>query len=103
MGREDKHSTKHKRHHDHDERKSKKRHKSSKSESTKSSRHKEPSGSIRVVDDDPNEDDMWEEKNVDMDGEKVRFDPHERLTFEHELLDVFSLLPQKYQQQRPSN
>ncbi|KAJ3491121.1 hypothetical protein NLI96_g954 [Meripilus lineatus] len=70
MGREDKHSTKHKRHHDHDERKSKKRHKSSKSESTKSSRHKEPSGSIRVVDDDPNEDDMWEEKNVDMDGEK---------------------------------
>lgn len=74
MGRDDKHSTKHKRHHEHrdeHERRSKKRHRSSKTESGRSSKRNDPSDKLHVVDDDPSED-MWEEKNIDMDGEQVR-------------------------------
>ncbi|KAH7890545.1 CwfJ C-terminus 1-domain-containing protein-like protein [Phlebopus sp. FC_14] len=61
----DKHSSKHKRSREKDhEHKSKKKHRSS-HESRK--KHK----SIHITDDDPNDDDMWVEKNIDLDGERL--------------------------------
>lgn len=61
-------SSKHKRSHDneHDE-KRKKRHKT---REHGSKREKKAKGG-RIVDDDVADDDMWEEKNIDMDGERV--------------------------------
>lgn len=54
--------------------------KDSESSSRKRVKHKHSSkkrspkkdGRAKIVDDDPNDEDMWVEKNVDMDGEKVR-------------------------------
>ena len=65
--------SKHKRSHDKGDREhKKKRHKSDKDGSKHKSKgdHK-----TRIVDDDPNDEDMWEEKNIDMDGEKVSIFP----------------------------
>lgn len=75
MGDDDsKHSSKHKRSHEsgvRDRHKSSKRHKSHKGESGKR-RNEKGTESTRVVDDDANDDDMWVESNIDMDGERVR-------------------------------
>ena len=51
----------------------KKKHKSSHrdSESKRKRRHS-AHDSVRITDDDPNDDDLWVEKNIDMDGEGVR-------------------------------
>ena len=67
------HSAKHKSRHDKDDRehKSKRRHKSDKESSRKRSR-KVDSDRLHIVDDDVNDDDMWVEKNIDMEGEVVR-------------------------------
>lgn len=57
------------------ERKSKKRRKHD-DEGRKHKHRRKGSGSgLRVVDDDVNDDDMWVEKNIDMDGERVSFTP----------------------------
>jgi hypothetical protein len=62
---------KHKRkgsHHEHDRKKSKKRHgEDSHSKSSKKSRHK----AVNVVDDDAEDDQMWVEHNIDVDGQHV--------------------------------
>ncbi|KAI0632175.1 CwfJ C-terminus 1-domain-containing protein-like protein [Trametes polyzona] len=74
MGDDDaRHASKHKHRHDKDsdrEHKSKRRHhdKSDKESSRKRSR-KDDSDRLHIVDDDPNDDDMWVEKNIDMEGE----------------------------------
>ncbi|KAI0712218.1 CwfJ C-terminus 1-domain-containing protein-like protein [Earliella scabrosa] len=71
MGGDDtKRSSKHKHKHDKDERehKSKRKHKSEKESSRKRSRKDEEH--LRIVDDDVADDDMWVEKNIDMDGER---------------------------------
>ncbi|KAI0372225.1 hypothetical protein BV20DRAFT_964344 [Pilatotrama ljubarskyi] len=71
MGDDDaRHASKHKHRHDRDdhEHKSKRRHKSDKESSRKRSRTDE-TGHLHIVDDDPNDDDMWIEKNIDMEGE----------------------------------
>ncbi|EIM85864.1 uncharacterized protein STEHIDRAFT_147469 [Stereum hirsutum FP-91666 SS1] len=60
-----KHSSKHK--HDHD-RKGKKRHRGDDGPSEKHKKRKEDK--LKVVDDDPDDEDMWVEKNIDMDGER---------------------------------
>ena len=71
MGGDDtKRSSKHKHKHDKDEHKSKRKHKSEKESSRKRSRKDEEH--LRIVDDDVADDDMWVEKNIDMDGERVR-------------------------------
>ena len=77
MGRdESKHSSKHKRSHDvsgaHEHRR-KKRHKDREDEGSSSKRKKEKrsKGETRIVDDDVIDDDMWVEKNVDLEGEIV--------------------------------
>ena len=79
MGRDDgKHSSK-KRSHEASadkEHRHKKRHRDRDDEASGSSKSKRKekkssSGSTRIVDEDIN-DDMWEEKNIDMDGEIVR-------------------------------
>lgn len=71
MGEElENHSTKHKRSNEKDgERKTKKRHKHDHSSRNKRRRDDEK---LQIVDDDPNDDEMWVEKNIDMDGERVR-------------------------------
>lgn len=74
-GDETKRASKHKHRHDSDDRehKSKRRHrdKADKESSRKRSR-KDDGGHLHIVDDDANDEDMWVEKNIDMDGEKVR-------------------------------
>lgn len=89
MGGDDsKHSSKHKRSHESGERdrhKSKKRHKSHKDESGKH-RDKKDRHATKIVDDDINDDDMWMEKNIDMDGERVRavsFEPVQACSFRY--------------------
>ena len=53
------------------ERKSKKRRKHG-DDGRKDKRRRKGSGSkLQIVDDDPNDDDMWVEKNIDLDGERV--------------------------------
>lgn len=76
MGRDDtKHSSKLKRSHDvsgDHEHKRKKRHKDHGEEgSSKKRKEKRPKGETRIHDEDVNDDDMWEEKNIDMEGERV--------------------------------
>ena len=64
-------SSKHKRHHkkpEDDENRSKKQHKHEKEHDRKRKHDKK----LKIVDDDPDED-MWVEKNIDMDGEHVSF------------------------------
>lgn len=71
----DKHSSKHKRSSDRDrdkEHKSKKRHKHRDDEGRTERKRKRDGEGLRVVDDDPNDEDMWVEKNIDNDGERVR-------------------------------
>lgn len=66
-------SPKHKRSREKDtDRKSKKRHKRDGHESSRKHKRKdnEP-GKLHITDDDPYDEDMWVEKNIDMDGEKV--------------------------------
>ena len=68
----DKSSSKSKRSSDHDrEHKSKKRNKHVDDDKRERKRKRKDGDKLRVVDDDPDED-MWVEKNIDMDGEKVR-------------------------------
>ena len=52
----------------------KKRHRSDKEASSGSSKRKDRHGhkATRIVDDDVDDEDMWTEMNIDMDGEKVR-------------------------------
>jgi hypothetical protein len=54
----------------------KKRHRDREEEASGSSKskrkEKKSSGSTRIVDEDVNDDDMWEEKNIDLEGEIVR-------------------------------
>lgn len=66
-------SSKHKHRHDKDDRghKSKRRHKSEKDESSRKRSRKDGGDHLHIVDEDP-DDDMWIEKNIDMDGERVR-------------------------------
>ena len=77
MGRdESKHSSKHKRSHDlggDHEHRHKKRHKDRGDEGSSSKRKKEKRhrGETRIVDDDVNDEDMWVEKNIDLEGEIV--------------------------------
>ena len=70
MDVDEKHSSsKHKRSRDKGDRDhKKKRHRSDKESSSK---HRGKHGATRIVDDDPDED-MWEEKNIDMEGDQVR-------------------------------
>ena len=76
MGDDDKkRSSKHKRSHESGERdrhKSKKHHKSHHDKEERS-KHKEKKDrdAPRIVDDDAADEDMWVEKNIDMDGDKV--------------------------------
>jgi hypothetical protein len=53
----DRKSKRHHRHHDEDDAKPKKRRKSDK---------------VQIIDDDLDDEDMWAEKNIDMDGDRVR-------------------------------
>jgi hypothetical protein len=71
--RTERHSSKHKRSHEKDpDRKSKKRHKHDDETSSRKHRRKDKEHSkLKITDDDPNDDDMWVEKNIDMDGERV--------------------------------
>lgn len=74
MGHNDsKRSSKHRHSHEKSDRehKNKRKHGSNKEGSHKRVR-KDDSDHIHIVDDDPNDDDMWVEKNIDMDGEQVR-------------------------------
>lgn len=71
IGDDSKHSSKHKRSGERDRHKSKKRHKSHRDESGKR-RDKKEETSTTILDVDGNDDDMWVEKNIDMDGERVR-------------------------------
>ncbi|KAG1775819.1 CwfJ C-terminus 1-domain-containing protein-like protein [Suillus placidus] len=62
------HSTsKHKRSRDKDEHKNKKKHKSE----HKSHKRKSHTEAVHITDDDANDDDMWVEKNIDNDGERL--------------------------------
>ena len=74
--REHKHSSKprHKRDQDDPEHKHKRKHKSDKDASSSSRKRtrKDEGANTRIVDDDADDDDMWFEKNIDMDGERVR-------------------------------
>ncbi|KAH0832186.1 CwfJ C-terminus 1-domain-containing protein-like protein [Lanmaoa asiatica] len=64
-------SSKSKRNRDKDgEHSTKKKHKSSHRESSKKHRH-HAHDSVHITDDDPNDDDMWVEKNIDIDGDRV--------------------------------
>lgn len=64
--------SKHKRSHDKDpERKSKKRHKHD-HDGEGSSHKRKRKDKVNVLDEDMDGDDMWVEKNIDMDGERVR-------------------------------
>jgi len=65
----DKRSSKHKRNRDKEHRDGKKKHKSG-HESSKKRRQREHDV-VHITDDDPS-DDMWIEKNIDLDGERVR-------------------------------
>ncbi|KAL4080953.1 CwfJ C-terminus 1-domain-containing protein-like protein [Scleroderma citrinum] len=64
----DKHSSRHKRNRDKDHQGKKKKYKSD-HESSKKRRRKEHDG-VHITDDDPS-DDMWVEKNIDLDGERL--------------------------------
>lgn len=67
-------ASKHKRSHEKDpERKSKKRHKHGDEggSSSKKRSKRDRSDKLHITDDDPNDEDMWVEKNIDMDGERV--------------------------------
>lgn len=67
-GDRERHSTsKRKRSRDKDEHKSKKKHKSE----HKSHKRKSHTEVVNITDDDANDDDMWVEKNIDNDGERV--------------------------------
>lgn len=72
---EKKHSSKHKRQHESGERdrhKSKKHHKSHHDKDERSKRReRKDKDAPRIVDDDAGDDDMWIEKNIDVDGEYV--------------------------------
>ncbi|EGN98039.1 hypothetical protein SERLA73DRAFT_123438 [Serpula lacrymans var. lacrymans S7.3] len=70
MDRDHQHSTKHRRSHEkHGEEKSRKRHKS---EHGSSKKHKRESRKkLEITDDDPNDEDMWVEKNIDLDRENL--------------------------------
>jgi len=57
--------------HPHDETKTKKRRKKEDPGRKRKHRRKGSDDNLQIVDDDPNDDDMWVEKNIDMDGEKV--------------------------------
>lgn len=57
------------------ERKSKKRRKHDDEGRKHKHRRKGSDSGLRVVDDDVNDDDMWVEKNIDMDGDRVSFTP----------------------------
>ena len=61
-------SSKHKRHGEDKEHKSKKRHRHDRDEKPKKKRHDKH---VEVIDEDPDEE-MWIEKNIDMEGERVR-------------------------------
>ena len=69
-----KRSSRHKHRHDKDNRehKSKRKHKSDKESSSRKRSRKDTEDHLHVVDDDVNDEDMWVEKNIDMDGEVVR-------------------------------
>jgi len=60
--KEREHSSRKKHKHDRDD-PSRKKH--------KHKRDKHSTGGVQIVDDDPDDEDMWVEKNIDMDGEKV--------------------------------
>jgi hypothetical protein len=69
-----KHSSKLERSKDKDsERKTKKRRKHEDDGRKHKHRRKGSDSILQIVDDDPNDDDMWVEKNIDMDGERVSF------------------------------
>ena len=57
--------------HPHDETRTKKRRKKEDQGRKRKHRRKGSGDNVQIVDDDPNDDDMWVEKNIDMDGEKV--------------------------------
>ncbi|KAI0826861.1 CwfJ C-terminus 1-domain-containing protein-like protein [Trametes gibbosa] len=75
MGDDTKRASKHKHRHDKDDRehKSKRRHhdKSQKEGGSRKRSRKDEGGHLKIVDDDANDEDMWVEKNIDMDGEVV--------------------------------
>ncbi|RPD77778.1 hypothetical protein L226DRAFT_532550 [Lentinus tigrinus ALCF2SS1-7] len=71
MGGDDtKRSSKHKHRHEKDDRghKSKRKHKSD--DSSRKRSRKDDADHLHIVDEDPADDDMWVEKNIDMDGER---------------------------------
>ena len=77
MGGDDtKRSSKHKHRHDKDDRdrehKSKRKHHKSDKESSRKRSRKDGADHLHIVDDDPGDEDMWVEKNIDMEGEQVR-------------------------------
>ena len=73
MGGDDaKHSSKHRHRHDKEGHRSKRKHKSEKDGSSRKRSRKDDGDHLKIVDDDPNDEDMWVEKNIDMDGDIVR-------------------------------
>jgi hypothetical protein len=68
------HSSKYKRSRKDSDRKTRKRYKHEDREDSRKPKHKENDHQkLRITDDDPDDEDMWVEKNIDMDGEKVSF------------------------------
>jgi hypothetical protein len=65
------------------ERKSKKRRKRDEDGGKRKHRKKDSDAKLHIVDDDPNDDDMWVEKNIDMDGERVSIALGIRLFISH--------------------
>jgi hypothetical protein len=76
---EERHSKKHRRSGDKDkgegrsEHKSKKRHKHHDDDRRERKKTRKHDAQVRIVDDDPDDEDVWVEKNIDDDGERVRF------------------------------
>ena len=73
-GDDSKRSSKHKHRLDKDDRehKSKRKHKSEEGSSSRKRSRKDDGEHLHIVDEDVNDEDMWVEKNIDMEGEVVR-------------------------------
>ena len=73
-GDDSKRSSKHKHRRDKDDRehKSKRKHKSEEGGSSRKRSRQDDREHLHIVDEDVNDEDMWVEKNIDMEGEVVR-------------------------------
>jgi len=94
MGGDDaRHSPRRKRSRERDpERKAKKRSKYDDSTGGRKHKHKARDSKLQIVDDDPNDDDMWVEKNIDMDGDWVSRLSNRQFSYPLSLCDSLWLL-----------